>query len=149
MDPTALSRLPHWEEALSTYLDRCHDTQFKWGEHDCALFAAGAVLAMCGIDPGAAMRGTYSDAKGAAGALKLHGAGTLLRTAEAWFGQAKHPSAAKRGDIVAKGRNTLGICVGHWSWFVGEEGSHQGLVAVPTSDCTKAFTVAFASEVIS
>lgn len=147
MEVTSLSRLPYWEEALSLYLDRCHDTQFKWGEHDCALFAAGAVKAMCGVDPAETMRGTYSDARGAAEALKEKAAGTLLKTANAWFGEHKHPAQAKRGDIVAKDRTTLGVCVGHWSWFVGEEGSHQGLIAIPTADCKKAWTVSFVAEV--
>ena len=98
---------------------------------------------MTGTDPAAAFRDTYSDRAGAAAALKDHGAGTLLKTATAWLGASKHPSLAQRGDIVMKDRTTLGVCVGLHSWFVGEEGEFRGLVALPTINCTKAFSVPF------
>lgn len=67
------------------------------------------------------------------------------QTATAWLGAPKHPVFAQRGDIVMKDRTTLDVCVGLNSWFVGEEHGQQGLVAVPTSECTKPFTLPFAS----
>lgn len=142
--PSALCRAPDWEERLSVYLDRVRDEPFKWGSHDCALFAAGAVKAMTGTDPAAAFRDTYKDRAGAAAALTKHGAGTLLKTVTSWFGQPKHPVFTQRGDIVMKDRNTLGVCVGLHSWFVGEEHGANGLVALPTINCTKAFSLPFA-----
>ena len=99
---------------------------------------------MTGTDPAADFRDTYTNRTGAAAALKEHGAGTLLQTVTSWLGDPKHPVFAQRGDIVMKDRNTLGVCVGLHSWFVGEEHGAQGLVALPTSNCTKAFTLPFA-----
>lgn len=140
-----IARAPDWEERLAVYLDRVAQEPFAWGEHDCALFAMGAVKAMTGVDPAELYRGTYSDRSGSADALRTLGSGTLLKTITAWFGTPKHPSLAHRGDVVMRDRNTLGICVGLYCWFVGEEGSHAGLVALPTADCTKAFTVPYSA----
>lgn len=100
---------------------------------------------MTGTDPAASYRGTYTDRAGAAEALRKHGAGTLLRTAVAWLGAPKHPVFAQRGDLVMRDRNTLGVCVGLYSWFVGEEHDHAGLVVLPTASCSKAFTLPYAT----
>lgn len=143
--PSTPSRAPDWEERLSVYLDRVIEEPFKWGSHDCALFAAGAVNAMTGTDPAADLRGTYDDRVTAALALKERAAGTLLKTAVAWFGSPKHPAFAQRGDLVMKDRTTLGVCVGLHSWFVGEEHGQHGLVALPTASCTKAFTLPYSA----
>lgn len=141
--PSDIVRAPDWEERLAVYLDRKREEPFKWGSNDCALFAADAIKAMTGVDPGEAFRGQYDSRTGSALALRDHGAGTLLKTVTTWLGQPKHPVFAQRGDIVMKDRNTLGVCVGLHSWFVGEEHGQNGLVAVPTADCTKAFSLAF------
>jgi hypothetical protein len=141
--PSQIIRAPDWEDRLSTYLDRVSEEPFAWGSHDCALFAAGAVRAMSGIDPAAAFRDQYDTREGSAAALREHGAGTLLKTVSAWFGPSKHVSQAKRGDVVMRDRTTLGICVGAYSYFVGEEHGQHGLVAIPTADCSRAFTVLF------
>lgn len=143
--PSAFCRAPDWEERLAVFLDRKREEPFKWGSNDCALFAADAIKAMTGTDPGEPFRNTYSDRKGAAAALKEDGAGTLLKTTIEWLGQPKHPAFAQRGDIVMKDRNTLGVCVGLHSWFVGEEHGQQGLVSLPTAHATKAFTLPYAA----
>ncbi len=145
-EPSELVRAPDWEERLAVLIDRKSEEPFRWGSNDCALFACDAIKAMTGTDPAEAFRGTYSDRAGSAEALRTHGAGTLLRTATAWLGSPKHPVFAQRGDIVMKDRTTLGVCVGLHSWFVGEEHGQQGLVAIPTADCTKAFTLPFAAS---
>lgn len=138
-------RAPDWEDRLSTYLDRVAEEPFVWGSHDCALHAASAIRAMTGVDPGAAFRDQYDSRTGSAAALREHGQGTLLKTVTAWLGAPKHVSQAKRGDIVMRDRSTLGVCVGAYSYFVGEEHGQAGLVFLPTSDCTRAFTVPFAA----
>ncbi|MBB5715841.1 DUF6950 family protein [Sphingomonas aerophila] len=142
-NPSTIVRAPDWEERLALYLDRVAEERFEWGVHDCALHAAAAVKAQTGVDPAAAFRGTYDTRTGSAEALRKHGAGTLLRTVTAWLGEPKHVSQAKRGDIVMKDRTTLGVCVGLYSYFVGEEHGQEGLVHVPTADCSRAFTVPF------
>ena len=40
-----------WEQALMRHVSACERTPFAYGEHDCTMFAAGAVLAMTGHDP--------------------------------------------------------------------------------------------------
>ena len=131
-----------WEEALAVYLDRVHDVPFAWGVHDCALFAAGAVRAMTGIDPAADFRGQYEDVRGAALALRALGAGTLYHTTCQWLGAPVHAAQARRGDVVMRGK-ALGICVGARSWFVGDDLGRAGLVDMPTLDCRHAWHIDF------
>lgn len=57
-------RLHDWEHRLTRYVTEVARSGFAYGEHDCALFAAGAVKAVTGIDPGAPWRGRYSSFKG-------------------------------------------------------------------------------------
>ena len=57
-------RLHDWESRLTLYVAEVARTGFAHGAHDCALFAAGAVAAVTGIDPGARWRGHYSSFKG-------------------------------------------------------------------------------------
>ena len=138
-----LSRFPDWEDRLRTYLDRVAEDPFVWGSHDCALFAASCVNAMCGVDPADGFRGTYTDARGAAQALKDHGAGTLLKTVKSWLGDPQAGHFAHRGDVVMRDATTTGICVGQFSWFVGQEQGENRLVPVPTASCRYAFRVPY------
>ncbi|SOB86773.1 hypothetical protein SAMN06297144_1882 [Sphingomonas guangdongensis] len=144
----SIARATDWENRLATYLDRVADEPFGWGTNDCALFVAGAIKAMSadGVDLAAAVRGTYQTKTGAALALRDHAAGTLLRTVRAWVGADKPVSLAKRGDVVMLGRTAIGICVGQYSWFVGEEFGRAGLHLIPTSQCRYAFSVPFDVE---
>lgn len=45
---------------IMDYVNGAHTKRFKWGEHDCFLFAAGAVQVVTGIDYMANLRG-YRD----------------------------------------------------------------------------------------
>lgn len=139
----SIVRYQNWEERLAVYLDRVSEEPFKWGAHDCALFSAGAVNAMTGFDPAEDYREKYDTAKGAAAALRVFGAGTLLRTMRATFASEVTPSFAQRGDVVMKDATSAGICVGRFSYFVGEEGSREGLITIPTAQCRYAFRVPF------
>jgi hypothetical protein len=141
-----MQRHNDWEDRLRTYLDRVEWEPFKWGSHDCALFAADCVRVQTGVDPAEAFRGTYGTATGARGALREHGEGTLFRTVRLWFGEPKSPHQAKRGDVMMKDATTCGVCVGQYSYFVGEEQGLQRLAIVPTASCRYAFTVPFDLE---
>lgn len=136
-------RHPDWHDRLATYLDRVSEEPFKWGEHDCALFAASAVQRMTGVDPAEDFRGTYDSYKGATEALREHGSGTLLKTVRDWFGPSISVHLAKRGDLVMRDARTLGVCVGQYSWFVAQIGAGVGLIALPTASCAYSFTVPF------
>lgn len=138
-----LARYPDWEERLSNYIDRVSEQPFKWGSHDCALFAADCVKVMTGTDPVASFRGQYDTGVGAARALRDHGAGTLLKTLKALFGDPISVHFAQRGDVVMLDATTTGICVGRFSYFVGREGEQDGLVVSSTAACRYAFRVPF------
>jgi len=140
---SSLVRHQYWEDALRTYLDRVEWDAFKWGTHDCALFAADCIKAQTGVDPAEVYRGTYSSARGAAEALRLHGAGTLLKTVKSWLGEPICIHHAKRGDIMMRDAKTTGVCVGQYSYFVGVEQGFDRLTILPTASCRYAFSVPF------
>lgn len=140
---TTIVRYQNWEETLSLYIDRVAEDRFEWGKHDCVLFTASCIKAMTGHDPAEAMRGTYSTARGAAEALRQHGAGTLLKTVKATLGEPISPHFAQRGDVVMQDARTAGICVGRYSYFVGREQDQERLVPIPTSACRYAFRIPF------
>lgn len=143
---TELVRFADWEERLGVYLARVEEEPFKWGTHDCALFAMSCVKAQTGVDPAEAYRGTYDDAVSAAKALRELGEGTLLKTVKAQF-ETVPVAFAKRGDLVMRDTSdrdrALGVCVGLHSYFVGEEQGLQRLVPLPTAECRYAFHVPF------
>lgn len=142
MQPTnELTRFPDWEDRLSTYLDRVREERFKWGSNDCALFATNAIKAITGHAYTDDVAGTYSTKKEAAETIRKLGHKTYRQAVIARFGKPLHAAQARQGDIVMKGRSTLGVCVGRWSWFVGQDQFGEGLVALPTLDCTSAWRV--------
>lgn len=69
-----IARLPDWRPRLVAYLEEVRTRPFAYGAHDCALFAAAAVLAMTGTDLAADYRGRYTSLKEG---LKLAGASHL------------------------------------------------------------------------
>ena len=142
MKTSPLARYPDWEKRLRTYLDSRKTMPFEWGVNDCATFIAGAVTAMTGVDVYDGFKGIYDTEEGSREALKTAGAGTLHRTVAKWLGKSKPAAQAKRGDVVMKDNFTLGICLGRWSMFVGQE-AEEGLIHVPTLECRKAFSVPF------
>lgn len=54
-------RRDDWQSALTEYMGQVGHLPFEFGVHDCALFAAGAVKAMTGVDLASDFRG-YSNA---------------------------------------------------------------------------------------
>lgn len=134
-----IARKRNWDALLSEYLAYVRRMPFVWGEHDCALHSANAVLAMTGTDIAAAFRGRYSTAQGSMIALARYGAGTLDATVDAIL-PAIPTSHARRGDLVWTGE-ALGVCDGATGLFVGQEGDAEGLVTIPRSQWQKAWRV--------
>lgn len=123
-----MTRRSTWEADLSDYMTSVRDRPFEWGVHDCALFAAGAVIAITGVDPIPEYRGAYVSELGSAKALKRLGAGTLDATLDTLFPSV--PLAmAQRGDLVWYA-DSVGVVMGGHALFVGREGEHEGLVKV-------------------
>lgn len=134
-----LVRIGDWEQALSEYLTDQEKVPHSFGSHDCALFGAGAVLAMTGADPAAEFRGKYQTAAGAVKALIRFGAGTLEQTMDAKF-PIMPIGYARRGDLVFYQSNVGVMWVG-FALFAGEEGAFEGLVRIPRADIYKAWAV--------
>ena len=66
-------RLPDWRHRLHGYLQDVARTPFKPGSNDCALFLAGAVEAMRGVDYAAPYRGRYTTITGGLRILRRDG----------------------------------------------------------------------------
>lgn len=122
-----IERLPDWEQRLHDYVAALEGSTFSWGTLDCALFAAGAVLAQTGVDLAADFRGRYRTARGSVRALRRFGAGTLEATIAARL-PAIEPAFAQRGDVVMVG-GIAGVCVGPRALFVGEVDGAPGWVS--------------------
>lgn len=120
-------RLDSWEKNLNEYLRTVGP--FEWGENDCCLFAANAVLAMTGVDVSKPYRG-YKTRLGAMKKIKdlgVEGVWTKI------LGEPIHPKMCKRGDVVLfqNGQEqSAGICVGTKFAAVAEE----GLIMLPMQE---------------
>lgn len=132
-------RYPDWELRLGAYLEAVRWKPFDWGDHDCALHGANAVLAMTGIDFAVGFRGKYRTAIGSVRALQRYGAGTLEATIDTMvpvIGRA----FAGRGDLVMSA-GAIGVCVGGDGVFVGEEDAAAGLIRLPRREWSKAWRI--------
>lgn len=70
---TELKRLPDWQPRLHHWLHDIKSRSFEPGQHDCCIFAAGAVEAQTGVDLAAEFRGAYTTIAG--GLILLRRAG--------------------------------------------------------------------------
>lgn len=141
-DDRAPPRLPDWEARLDALICERRLEPFRWGAHDCALWGADVVLALTGRDFGAPFRGRYTDAEGAALALRQYGAGTIVRTFNRHLRRTV-PSLARRGDLVkartsaAAPMGAIGVVFGSDALFVGD----LGLVRLPRAQWALAWKV--------
>lgn len=134
-----MTRLSTWESDLAAFVANRFEKPFTWGEHDCALFGADAVLTITGTDPAPDFRGVYSDQKGAREALRKFGKGTLLKTYQDRFPE-KPISFAQRGDLIWNGF-AIGVCYGSFALFIGEPDGKPGLVRLPRAEWKRCFSV--------
>jgi hypothetical protein len=88
-----------WEQALAAFTRAHMRTPYQWGQHDCALFAAGAVEAITGEDFAAEFRGTYEDEDGARRLLTSLGCEDVGDLASRYLPEIM-PAEARRGDVV-------------------------------------------------
>ena len=104
-----LARKVDWEQRLFQFIEGKRHRAFVWGEHDCCLFAAAAIIEMTGVDLASAYRGRYEDAKGAA---KFGQLASLVDAAG--LPRMRNVNLARRGDIMLLeiARPTLGVCLG-------------------------------------
>lgn len=96
------SRLPDWRARLARFLDDRRGQGFVWGERDCALTVADAVIAMTGRDLAASLRG-YRSRAGARLALRARGFDSLLGYLDAVAPRAPRGRCGDMG-LIAGGR---------------------------------------------
>lgn len=132
-------RLPDWEDRLSAYLGSTLSLPFAWGQHDCLLFAGGAVEAVTGIDLTAQHRGRYASRNAARRHLWAMGHRGVRACISAVL-QPCVPAQARRGDILMAD-GMAGVCIGADGLFIGRDETADGLIRVPTLDCSRGWRV--------
>lgn len=124
-----------WRDEFDALIRERMRMPFAWGTHDCCIFAADCVAARIGVDLAAGLRGTYSDALGAARELRRLGG---LEEVGAMSGNEIKPLCATAGDIgmVWDGAaDLLAVCSGE-VWLVP---ARSGLAALPFNAAKKAW----------
>lgn len=136
-DPAAVV-VPEWRRRFEALVLAARGRPFAWGSSDCCMFAADAVLACSGVDPAAAVRGTYSTQDGADVVLSQMGG---LEAVGALAGPSVPPLCAQTGDVglVSDGeKELLAICLGPYWATPGP----TGLGALPLRSARLAWRVA-------
>jgi hypothetical protein len=141
-----LDRLPDWRARLGHHGRASARCPFAWGAHDCALFAAGAVQAITGLDIAAEWRGRYTTARGAMRVLRRDGGDGLVGLAQARFDEIP-VATAQVGDLAvlpsesddrrAGFDHVLGVVIGEHIWVLRPD----GLGAVGLLQAERAFAV--------
>lgn len=137
-----MKRFDDWRARLAAEMDRQRRDPFVWGQHDCAIgFAAAIVEALTGDDMAAPYRGRYRTAKGAMKLLRDAGADKLGDFVAQHLPEV-HPSQARVGDlgvVVSDGAIGEGICMFDASGVVVM--TEQGHGRLPRDAAFRAFRV--------
>lgn len=134
-----MTRHPDWRQRLTAYLRARAGQPYRPGRHDCALFAAGAVEAMTGVDLARGWRGYRTLAEGRR-KLADGGHAGLGDLCAAHF-EAVAPLKARPGDValvpLPDGGEALGIVQGSAIYLV----TPQGLGLLPLTAAARVFRV--------
>jgi hypothetical protein len=117
-----------WEKRLDACIDRLKNEPFKWGQHDCSLFALDCADAQFGTSFASNWRGKYKNYRGAYRILEQNGGYSEILES---YGFVKKPILmAKRGDLAFIGGDmAMGVVVGDRIIATAED----GLKSVPIS----------------
>lgn len=132
-------RLPDWKTRLIGYVSDAARRPFQLGVHDCALFSAGAVLAMTGIDYAADWRGRYTTLTGGLRVLRKAGYADHIDLAARHFDEV-HPAFADLGDLAVvptPDGDILGVVQGEMIYGL----DHDGIAYTPRVRAVRAFRV--------
>lgn len=136
-----MRRLEDWPERLAAFVEERRAKPFRWGQNDCALFAADAVAAVTGVDLAERWRGRYSDEvtalqmglQGASAHLATGDVGGALRDmASLCLDGEVAPALARRGDVLLvqhERGESLAVCIGMHAAAPGR----RGVVFLPRS----------------
>ena len=126
-----------WQTRLAAYLHEVGREGFAYGAHDCALFAAGAVQAMTGIDLAADWRGRYTSLRGGLRVLRAAGYADHVALAAAHFPTVDRPRPGDLAVMQTLEGPALGIVQGALVYLRGPD--RIGLL--PVSDASHFFGV--------
>jgi len=132
-----MTRKNDWPALLANYLLNTRKKPFQWGENDCCLFAANAIIAMGGDDVASDVRGRYKTATGAARVLKRLGVRDMVELLSQRLGEPDGKIC--RGSIVVvdcNGDQVVGIYYDK-PWALTE----TGLTALPTSSIIQSWSL--------
>lgn len=130
-----LTRFENWPDLLAAFLEDRLDDAFQWGENDCAIFAADAVLAITGSDLATGFRGRYSSEAGAAALLEAFGG--IEAILDRAMPRRATPLLAQRGDIAITNDGALVVVEGRYGVGPGLDGS----LRIPLRACATAWKV--------
>ncbi len=118
-------RLWNWKSRLAAFLTASAAQPYAIGHHDCALFAAGAVMAVTGHDPGDAFRGRYRSKTGGLRLVRAAGHTDHIAVFAAALEEIA-PSFAAPGDVAVvmhpQDGPLLGVVQGESIYVLGENG---------------------------
>jgi hypothetical protein len=133
-----MNRLPDWPQRLEAAVEAARLQPFRWGQHDCALWAADVTLQITGVDYAQDFRGRYRTQRQALAIIARRGG--LAAIATKALGYPVRITQARRGDVCLVCRDSgpsLGICIGDRAAFTGP----QGLALLPLLECEQAWHV--------
>ena len=130
-------RKENWPTLLDEYLQRAKKTKFKWGDVDCATWAADFVVLITDEDYASEFRGEYKTEKGALSQIKKTGHDSLEKLVDSKLNQVL-PNLAQKGDVVLHPKyDAIGICAGVKSAFLTKE----GITFENTTHCRRAWRI--------
>ena len=142
-----MRRKMHWAtRAYHRFLLSRADTPFRWGRHDCALFAADGIQAITGVDIASSFRGKYYDEASAMAVIASTTGGTTVADAAAWcakkhgLAELAYPLMAQRGDLCVfedSGRLVAGLI--HLDGRHIVAAGEQGLRRIPITEIVRAW----------
>lgn len=106
---------PNWLADLVDYLDQAEALAFEPGRHDCALFVAGAIAVLYGVDLAADFRGQYQTIEQGLALVQAAGLADHLEIVASEL-DAIPPALANTGDVALvrgdDGDPSLGLFMG-------------------------------------
>jgi hypothetical protein len=130
-------RVREWPERLAALFAARAGTPFTWGQHDCCLFAADAVLAVTGHDLAADLRGTYSTAAEAARVLAQLGGVVGIAIARA--GKVVPAALAQPGDVGLSHHDPERPSLAVWGGAAWHAAAAVGVVALQPDAVVRAW----------
>lgn len=135
-----MTRFPDWRGRLCAYLAQVSTRRYRPGQHDCALFVAGAVEVMTGEDLAAGWRGRYRSLDRGRALLADAGHDDMIAFAATRLPEVA-PIFARAGDVAVLTDEAqmpaFGLVQGSMIYVVGP----QGLGLVSLSAAERAFRV--------